>query len=211
MDPIDHLSKLLNDLPGIGPRQAKRLAYALILKPREYTEDLSRMIQEVKREISNCSSCFRFISKKNLVNGLCSICRNPDRDQSQLMIVCRDIDLQSVEKSGVFKGNYFILGGSVPVLDKNPEQMIRLRELEHFLKNKTGNKAGNGKELKEIILAYNQTAEGEHTARVIEEKFHDFAKEKDIKISHLGRGLSTGTELEYSDNETLRNALRNRG
>ncbi|MFA6297096.1 MAG: toprim domain-containing protein [Candidatus Paceibacterota bacterium] len=207
MDPIDHLSKLLNDLPGIGPRQAKRLAYALILKPREYTEDLSRMIQEVKREISNCSSCFRFISKKNLVGGLCSICRNPERDQNQLMIVCRDIDMQSVEKSGVFKGNYFVLGGSVPVLDKNPEQMIRLRELEHFLKNKVDDKTG----LEEIILAYNQTAEGEHTARVIEEKFQDFAKEHNIKISHLGRGLSTGTELEYSDNETLRNALRNRG
>ena len=203
MDPIDNLSKLLNDLPGIGPRQAKRLAYALILKPKEYTEDLSRVIQEVKKDIGNCSSCFRFISKKNLVNGLCSICRNNERDSSLLMIVCRDIDLQSVEKSGFYKGNYFVLGGSVPMLDKNPEQMIRLRELEHFLKDKTG--------LKEIILAYNQTAEGEHTARVIEEKFRDFAKEKNIKISHLGRGLSTGTELEYSDNETLRNALRNRG
>jgi len=202
MDPIDHLSKLLNDLPGIGPRQAKRLAYALILKPKEYTEDLSRMIQEVKREISNCSSCYRFISKKNLMNGLCSICRNNERDPSLLMIVCRDIDLQSVEKSGFYKGNYFVLGGSVPVLDKNPEQMIRLRELENFLKNKQG--------LKEIILAYNQTAEGEHTARVIEEKFSDLTKQKNIKISHLGRGLSTGTELEYSDNETLRNALRNR-
>jgi len=203
MDPIDHLSKLLNDLPGIGPRQAKRLAYALILKPREYTEDLSRMIQEVKREISNCSSCYRFISKKNLVNGLCSICRNGERDTSLLMIVCRDIDLQSVEKSGFYKGNYFVLGGSVPVLDKNPEQMIRLRELEALLKQKT--------DLKEIILAYSQTAEGEHTARVIEEKFDNFTKERNIKISHLGRGLSTGTELEYSDNETLRNALRNRG
>ena len=202
MDPIDHLSKLLNDLPGIGPRQAKRLAYALILKPREYTEDLSRLIQEVKKEVSNCSSCYRFISKKNLVNGLCSICRNPEREANILMIVCRDIDLQSVEKSGVYKGNYFVLGGSVPVLDKNPEKMIRLKELEVFLKNKT--------QLKEIILAYNQTAEGEHTARVLEEKFGTFAKERAIKISHLGRGLSTGTELEYSDNETLRNALRNR-
>lgn len=201
MDPIEHLSQLLNDLPGIGPRQAKRLAYALILKPKSYTEELSRLVREAGQEIGTCSSCFRFISKKNLVDGLCSICRSDKRDPSLLMIVCRDIDLQSVEKSGLYKGHYFVLGGSVPVLEKNPEQFIRIKELRRILEEKF--------DINEIILAYNQNPEGEHTARVVEDIVRAHAAM--VKISHLGRGLSTGTELEYSDNETLRNALRNRG
>lgn len=200
MDPIAHLAELLNELPGIGPRQSKRLAYALILKSSQYANDLSRLIKEVREEVKNCSSCYRFISKKNLVNGLCSICRNPERDPALLMIVARDVDLQSVERSGFYKGKYFVLGGSVPVLEKNPENFIRLRELKARIENEF--------ELDEAILAYNQTPEGEHTALIVQQAIK--GANSMLKISHLGRGLSTGTELEYSDNETLRNALRNR-
>lgn len=199
MEHIDRLSKLLNDLPGIGPRQAKRLAYALITKPREYAEELSSMIKEVRNETANCASCMRFINKKSLVEGLCSICRDRQRDSSLLMIVSRDIDLQSMDRSNFYKGQYFVLGGAVPLLEKNPEQFIRLKELRTHIENKP--------QLAEIILAYNQIPEGEHTARVVEDALREIT---DTKITHLGRGLSTGTELEYSDNETLRNALRNR-
>lgn len=197
MDPIENLARLLNELPGIGPRQSKRLAYALLLKPRGYSEELSRLIAEVKEDVKTCTSCFRYVSRKNLVDGLCSICRNPARDASMLMILARDVDLQSMERSGVYNGLYFVLGGSVPVLEKDPQSFIRLNELERLLKNRSG--------IKEIILAHNQTPEGEHTAVIIQEMMHG-----DFKVSHLGRGLSTGTELEYSDNETLRNALKNR-
>lgn len=200
MDPIEHLAKLLNELPGIGPRQSKRLAYALILKSKSYSEELSRLILEVKEEVRTCSSCFRFISKKNLVNDLCSICRNPSRDHSLLMIVARDVDLQSMERSGIYEGLYFVLGGSVPVLEKDPQSFVRLDQLRRALENRS--------EIEEIILAHNQNPEGEHTATIIKELVAGFGKT--FKISELGRGLSTGTELEYSDNETLRNALKNR-
>jgi recombination protein RecR len=200
MEHIDRLSKLLNDLPGIGPRQAKRLAYALITKPREYAEELSAIIKEVRNETANCTSCMRFINKRSLVDGVCSICRDTHRDHSLLMIVSRDIDLQSMDRSGFYKGFYFVLGGTVPLLEKNPEAFIRLRELRTHVANKP--------KLSEIILAYSQTPEGEHTARILEETLREETSE--VKITHLGRGLSTGTELEYSDNETLRNALRNR-
>jgi recombination protein RecR len=201
MDPIEHLARLLNDLPGIGPRQSKRLAYALLLKPRSYAEELSRLINEVKEEVRNCTSCFRYVSRKNLVNNLCSICRNDSRNHSLLMIVARDVDLQSMERSGLYEGLYFVLGGSIPVLEKNPQSFVRLNELQRTLTTRT--------EIEEVILAHNQTPEGEHTAVIIEELIKDLGKE--FKVSRLGRGLSTGTELEYSDNETLRNALRNRG
>ena len=200
MDPIEHLAQLLNELPGIGPRQSKRLAYALILKPKHYSDELSRLIHEVKEEVGNCTSCFRFISKKNLVGGLCPICRDPLRNPSLLMILSRDVDLQSMERSGIYDGLYFVLGGSVPVLEKTPQAFIRLKELERLLNNR--------KEIKEIILAHNQTPEGEHTSEIIEELIQ--TTNPSFIISRLGRGLSTGTELEYSDNETLRNALKNR-
>jgi len=199
MEHIDRLSKLLNDLPGIGPRQAKRLAYALITKPREYAEELSEIIKEVRNETANCNSCARFINKKSLVEGVCSICRDTGRDKTLLMIVSRDIDLQSMDRSNFYNGQYFILGGSVPLLEKNPEQFIRLNQLKKYVKSKP--------DLAEIILAYNQIPEGEHTARIVEDTLKVITE---AKITHLGRGLSTGTELEYSDNETLRNALCNR-
>jgi len=200
MDPIEQLAKLLNELPGIGPRQSKRLAYALILKSKGYSEELSQLIHRVKEEVKNCSSCFRYISKKNLVNDQCAICRNERRNNSLLMILSRDVDLQSMERSGIYDGLYFVLGGSVPVLEKNPQAFIRLHELERLLSSR--------KEIKEVILAHNQTPEGEHTALIIEDMVHQAGTT--FKISRLGRGLSTGTELEYSDNETLRNALKNR-
>lgn len=201
MDPIDHLARLLNDLPGIGPRQSKRLAYALILKSRSYTEELSRLIHEVKEEVRNCASCHRFISKKSLVGDLCSICRNSSRSSALLMIVSRDVDLQSMERSGLYDGLYFVLGGSVPVLEKNHQSFIRISELEKRLRD--------DEKINEVILAHNQTPEGEHTAVIIEESIAGLGTA--FKVSRLGKGLSTGTELEYSDNETLRNALRNRG
>ncbi len=199
MEHIDRLSKLLNDLPGIGPRQAKRLAYALITKPSEYAEELSSIIKEVRNETTNCNSCMRFINKKSLMDGICSICRDPSRDKTLLMIVSRDIDLQSIDRSNFYKGQYFILGGSVPLLEKNPDQLIRLKQLKAYIQDMP--------KLKEIILAYNQIPEGENTAKVVEDMLRVIT---DTRITHLGRGLSTGTELEYSDNETLRNALRNR-
>lgn len=200
MDPLDQLARLLNELPGIGPRQSKRLSYSLLLKSPAYAEELSRLIKEVKLEIRNCSSCMRFISQKSLIGGLCNICRNSSRNSNLLMIVARDVDFQSFEKSGVYKGLYFILGGTVPVLEKNYQNFIRLSELKKLL---------SIRKVEEIILAHNQTPEGENTAQIIEEELSDLFKDQ-IKISRLGRGLSTGTELEYSDNETLRNAWKNR-
>lgn len=200
MDPIEHLAQLLNELPGIGPRQSKRLAYALILKSKHYSDELSRAIADVREGVRNCSLCMRYVSEKHLVHNLCQICRNDSRDPAVLMIVARDVDLQSIERSGFYKGRYFVLGGTVPVLEKSPETFIRLRELKSRMENEF--------DISEIILAYSQTPEGEHTARLVEEAVRN--ANMSLTITHLGRGLSTGTELEYSDNETIRNALRNR-
>ena len=120
------------------------------------------------------------------------------------MIVARDIDLENVEKSHSFNGKYFVLGGTVPILDKNPEQRIRLKELLSLVSRMSG------KGLTEIILGLDANSEAEYTANILKASLSPITSKYSIKISELGRGLSTGTELEYSDPETIKNALKNR-
>jgi recombination protein RecR len=120
------------------------------------------------------------------------------------MIVARDIDLENIEKSHSFNGKYFVLGGTVPILDKNPEQRIHLKELLSAIENKAK------KDLKEIILGFSLNPESEYTADFIIQSLNPLITKYSLKISHLGRGLSTGTELEYSDADTIKSALENR-
>ena len=125
------------------------------------------------------------------------------------MIVSRDIDLETVEKSGSYNGIYFVLGGTIPILDQNPENKIRLKQLVNFIGNRTAEDEGKEK-ISEIILGLNANPAGEHTAEFLKNILSSLASKHSVKISTLGRGLSTGTELEYSDSETIKNALKNR-
>ena len=118
------------------------------------------------------------------------------------MLVQRDIDLESIEKTGNFNGVYFVLGGSVPILEKEPEKRIRVKDLESRIKE--------DKKIKEIILGVNWNPEGENTGIFVERFLKSLAEERKIKITHLGKGLSMGSELEYTDPDTLKNALKNR-
>jgi len=146
-----------------------------------------------------CSECMRFFAKNGHASNLCSICENDERDHSMLMIVPRDIDLEAIERSGSYKGYYFVLGGSVPILEKEPEKKIRLTELKKLIEKKKDS-------LKEIILAMNANAEGENTADFIKNLYQGLP----LVFTILGRGLSTGTELEYADPDTLKNAFLHR-
>jgi recombination protein RecR len=205
MDPINKLSELFSEFPGIGPRQAKRFVYYLLRHNSAFLNEFSKNILNLKKNIGSCSVCFQFFQKKTAGQTLCPICADTHRDQSELMIVSHDVDLEHIEKSGVYKGRYFVLGGVVPILAPKPEEMIRSRELLALIKNR----AEKGT-LKEIILAMNITPEGENTEQHLTQILTPLATQYSIKISHLGRGISTGTEIEYSDRETLKNALQNR-
>ena len=203
MDSINKLIQLFSDFPGIGPRQAKRFVYFLLSRDQSYLKEISRLISELKNNITSCRDCFRFFAKNHSGSDICSICSDKNRDDSTLMIVSRDIDLENVERSQSFKGKYFILGGTIPILEKMPEKKIRSSELARKLEDK--------KEIiKEIILATNLNTEGENTADYIIKSIGNITEKNSIKVSKLGRGLSTGTELEYSDSETIINALKNR-
>jgi recombination protein RecR len=120
------------------------------------------------------------------------------------MIVGQDVDLENIEKSHSFDGRYFVLGGLIPILDKAPETKIRLKELISFVSR------NSEKGLKEIILGLDANSEGEYTAEYLKKALSPLTEKYNIKVDELGRGLSTGAELEYSDPETIKNALRNR-
>ncbi len=204
MNSIDKLIKIFSEFPGIGPKQARRFVYFLMAKNDYFIEDFKKEITELKSEIASCAECRRYFLKNKDNKKVCDICADDARDNKSLMIVGLDVDLNNIEKSNLFGGKYFVLGGLVPVLDKNPEQRIRLNELLALV-NKMAEKG-----LKEIILGLDANAEGEYTADLVKKALSPLVKKYGIKISELGRGLSTGTELEYSDPETIKNALKNR-
>ncbi len=198
MNSIDKLTELFSKFPGIGPRQAKRFVYFLLSRSGNYSSELVHAIDGLKNEIRQCSECQRFFAKESGSQNICSICSDDTRDKSILVIVPRDIDLEAVERSGSYRGQYFVLGGVIPILDKEPEKRIRLKELELRLKKDSG--------IKEVILAMNANQDGENTAEFLREYF----KALPLTFSELGRGLSTGAELEYADPETLKNAFLHR-
>src|SRR3989338_1018766 len=204
MDIIDKLSEIFKEFPGIGERQARRFVYFLMSRTPSYAENLSSLISELKKEITQCGECFRFFIIKNGKNKICDICGNANTDPSILMVVEKDSDLESVRKSRVYNGKYFILGGLVPIVEKTTKSRVRIEEL----KNKISANSG----LKEIILAFSLSPQGDHTDQYIREELGKISAQggpaSGWKVSSLGRGLSTGTELEYSDNDTLKNALK---
>jgi recombination protein RecR len=210
MDIIEKLTEIFKEFPGIGERQAKRFVYFLMSRNPSYSENLSGLILDLKKEVAQCEECFRFFIIKEKahspgsVSAICDICSDKNTDSGVLMIVEKDSDLESVRKSRVYNGKYFILGGLVPIVEKNTKSRVRIEELKKKIQKEAKH------ELREIILAFSLSPQGDHTDSYVREQLKDIAEKGEIKISSMGKGLSTGTELEYSDNDTLKNALKNR-
>jgi len=210
MDIIDKLTEVFKEFPGIGERQAKRFVYFLMSRSPAYNENVCGLIADLKKEVAQCKECFRFFIKnekahsQSSVSAICDICGNVNTDSSLLMVVEKDSDLESVKKSRIYGGKYFILGGLVPIVEKSTKSRVRIEELKEKIKREEKN------DLKEIILAFSLSPQGDHTDSYVREQIKDTAEKLNIKVSSLGKGLSTGTELEYSDNDTLKNALKNR-
>ena len=137
MDSTQKLIELFKEFPGIGPRQAKRFVYFLLTRPNGYASELSKLISEVKSNVTCCDSCFRFFTKNNSSSETCPVCANKNRDNKTLMIVSHDVDFENIEKTGSYSGYYFILGGTVPILEKTPERRIRQKELLETVSKKS--------------------------------------------------------------------------
>lgn len=205
MDTLEKLVEHFRKFPGIGPRQARRFVYFLLTRENGFLDELARLFKELKNAVALCPSCFRFFVPERAAAALCPRCADPARDPSLLMVVEKDVDAENVERSGAFTGHYFILGGNLPILEKNPEKRIRSRELIKIAE------ARAKKGLREIVIATSLTPDGEHTAEYLMGMLSPLARARGITLTTLGRGLSTGSELEYSDPETIKSALKNRG
>lgn len=122
-----------------------------------------------------------------------------------LLVVEKDVDFENMHKAGIWNGFYFILGGTIPLLEKEPAKRIRAKELFYTVQDRAKNDG-----LREVVLAMNATSEGENTAVYLQKILESLAEKYSITVTSLGRGLSTGTELEYSDKDTLKDALESR-
>ncbi len=198
---IQKLIKQFSKFPTVGPKTAARFAFYLLNSPKEENKELIETISSLSEQVKKCSFCFKPFEDKG---SLCEICSNTGRDRSKICIVEKEIDLNVIEKTKRYKGLYFILGGTIS-LKKDSEKDIRTKELIERIKDPASFYLFNAS-FEEIIIATNPTSEGEATTDFLKTKLSPSNK----KITTLGRGLPTGGELEYADEETLEEALNGR-
>ncbi|MDP2655400.1 MAG: toprim domain-containing protein [bacterium] len=201
MDHIEELARALARFPGIGPRQGKRFVYYLLSAPADERKKLAELVMSLGKDVRQCFECLRFYNGGSTA-VICNYCSDKMRDDALLMIVEKDQDLSAVERAGTYKGRYFVLGGVLTLSGKGAiREKELLKRVEKMLKSLPAGR-------QELVLALSATSEGEHTTDRIRELLAPYRDH--LKISELGRGLATGSELEYSDAETLRAALTNR-
>ena len=203
MDTRQKLIEFFEEFPGIGPRQARRFVHHLLLSPTSIVHEISQLIDRLQKDARMCSLCFRFFDTKKNNATLCEICADVTRTKDTLMVVARDSDIVQIERSGSYRGFYFVLGDTLQVVTTTPTHNARVKELTR----RVSRDVAQG--LTEVIFAFNATPEGEHTRIQLE---HQLAESIKIPLTYstLGRGLSAGLELEYSDTDTIVQAVRHR-
>ena len=189
---IEDLIDALTCLPGVGKKTAQRMTYHLLQRARDDALNLSEVLQQVVKNITNCKLC-RNLSQEEI----CDLCSDDSRSKDMLCIVESPADVFNIENSTNYNGIYFVLLGKLSPLDGIGPKEIGLDELE--------NKINSG-DIKELILAVNYTVESDVTAHVISE----LALKNSIKVTRLAQGVPVGGELEYLDQYTLSKAFDKR-
>ncbi len=207
MSPLEKLVSHFERFPGVGLRQARRFVFHILTLPEAETKEIASLITSLTDSVAECEHCHRFFAKNNQETRRCQICSDANRDSGKMLVVSRDSDIDAIERSRLYDGYYFVLGGTVSLL-ANPDakQKVRAGKLKAQISSLT--KQGL---LQEVILGFAVNPDGENTARYIESILKDvIPTDQPLTISYLGRGLSTGSELEYADPETIKSALNNR-
>ena len=189
---IINLIEQFSKLPGIGPKSAQRLTYYIVKISKEQASDLSNAISELKEKILSCSECFIITEESP-----CNICSSQSRDTSTICVVEQSIDVIHIERTGVYNGLYHVLNGVISPMHGIGPENLKITELFQRIFSL---------QVEEVILATNPSLEGETTSMYI----NNFLSEKKIKTSVLARGLSIGSDLEYTDDLTLVRALEGR-
>ena len=189
---LDALIQALRRLPGVGVKSASRMAFHLLQHDREGAQLLARALQEAATNVRHCTRCHTFSESE-----VCATCQDPARDASKLCVVETPADQMALERTGAYKGLYYVLMGRLSPLDGIGPRDIGLKAL--FERVSDGS-------VREVILATNFTAEGEATAHVIAEAL----KARGVAFTRLARGVPIGSELEYVDLGTIAHALVDR-
>jgi recombination protein RecR len=191
-DAIGRLVQEFSKLPGIGPKSAQRIVFNLLRSPEEKAKSLAEALLSLKQRVNLCSMCFNVTE-----TDPCPICRNPQRDVTQLAIVEQPQDILAIEHTAAYKGLYHVLHGAISPSEGIGADNIRINELLNRLKSNN---------VTEVILATNTNTEGEQTAMYLARLIGPLS----IRVTRLARGLPFGTELEYADDVTLTRALEGR-
>ncbi len=203
-DSIKKLADLFADFPTVGARTAGRFVFYLISLPKEKIDELAKALQELKNNIRLCSFCFNPYESEN---PLCLICQNVSRNRKLLCIVEKETDLLSIENTKKYNGLYFILGAKTSSFKKSDVDALRLKELKERIEHPE--KFNVPMNFTEVIIAANPTLEGNAISVLVERSLKELPNIS-FKITHLGKGLPVGGELEYADEETLENAFEGR-
>jgi len=187
---IEELIKIIAKLPGLGPKSAKRIVLKLINNREELIKPLTNTLAKVYKNIIRCNICGNLKS----TDSKCS-CANTNYDQ--ICVVENIADMWVIESTGIYKGHYHILGGTLPVLESKKDNGLLISSLISRVKKNS---------VKEVILATSATVEGQTTAHYIQ----DSLKDTKVKISKLAQGLPVGGEIEFLDDGTLFSAFKNR-
>ncbi|MFH1890676.1 MAG: recombination mediator RecR [Candidatus Kuenenbacteria bacterium] len=193
--PIENLIKNFSSLPGLGEKTAERLVFNLLKQNNKNTFiEFANNLLAVGKQIHHCQICGNY-SEKNI----CQICQNIKRDKTQICVTAEAQDILYIEKTSAYNGAYHVLNGLLDPMNNITAEKLNIQSLSSRL---------NDKQIKEIILGLNPTIEGESTIiylkKIISQKYPN------IKITRLSRGLPMGGDLEYADEITLSNALKNR-
>jgi recombination protein RecR len=189
---VAELVEQLGRLPGIGRKSAERLAFHLLRVPESEALALADAVRRVRQDIRYCSACFNLCESE-----LCTICRDPARDQTRLCVVEQPRDLMGLEQSGAYRGLYHVLLGRIAPLDGIGPDQLTIDDLV------TRVRKGN---FTEIIMATNPTVEGDGTSLYISSLLQDFP----VEMTRLARGITAGSVLEYANREMLADALTGR-
>ena len=189
---LNALIDALRRLPGVGIKSAQRMAFHLLQHDREGATRLAAALSGAVAQVHHCRRCHTFSEKP-----VCDICTDAQRDASKLAVVETPADQAALERTGSYRGCYFVLMGRISPLDGLGARDIGVAELLQ--------RAGDGV-TEEVIVATNFTAEGEATAHVIGEAL----KSRGLKVTRLARGVPIGSELEYVDLGTIAHALSDR-
>lgn len=195
--PIQALIESFQKLPGVGPKSAQRLTYYLLHVPQIQLDEFADSVSRLKKDTVLCSIC-----KNVSETDPCPICSEPARDKSTVMVVEQPLDILAFEKTGKYKGVYYVLHGAInPLENIGPDEIY----IDDLLKRLSGGKTPTT----ELIIATNPTMEGEATAMYIKKQL-TVNKLTKLTITRLGMGIPTGADLEYADEVTLTQALEGR-